>query len=153
PHGRAGRPRDHRYARRRPLLVLGIRRQRRHGRGQRRATAGAAQPPLGEKPGPALEPEAGINAWRPHLRAFDGRELLTAALASAFTALIIVAAHHKLGATQALLVPLALAVLVIVLMRPLLAVSIAIVVPILFEGASFGLFTTLQHIYDPFYKR
>ena len=49
--------------------------------------------------------------------------------------------------------PLALAVLVIVLMRPLLAVSIAIVVPILFEGASFGLFTTLQHVYDPFYKR
>jgi O-antigen ligase len=74
-------------------------------------------------------------------------------LASAFTALLILAAHRKLGATQALLVPLALAVLVIVLMRPLLAVSIAIVVPILFEGASFGLFTTLQHVYDPFYKR
>ena len=38
-------------------------------------------------------------------------------------------------------------------MRPLLAVSIAVVAPILFEGASFGLFTTLQHVYDPFYKR
>ena len=43
--------------------------------------------------------------------------------------------------------------LVIVLMRPLLAVSIAVVAPIVFEGASFGLFTALQHVYDPFYKR
>jgi O-antigen ligase len=90
---------------------------------------------------------------RLHLRALDGREILTAALASAGTALIIIAAHRKLGAAVALLVPLALTLLVIVLTRPLLAVSIAVVVPILFEGASFGLLTFMSHVYDPFYKR
>src|SRR5579871_2909224 len=91
--------------------------------------------------------------WRLQLRAPDGREVLTAALASAGTALIIIAAHKKLGDVAALLAPLALVLLVIVLMRPLLAVSLAIVVPILFEGASFGLFTFLAHVYDPVYKR
>jgi O-antigen ligase len=91
--------------------------------------------------------------WRLQLRAPDGREVLIAALASAGTALIIIAAHKKLGNTAALLAPLALVLLVIVLMRPLLAVSIAIVVPILFEGQAFGLFSFLAHVYDPFYKR
>jgi O-antigen ligase len=91
--------------------------------------------------------------WRLHLRAIDGREALTAAAASALTALIIVAAHRKLGATLALCVPLVLALVVVVLTRPLLAVSIALLAPILLEGASFGLFTTVAHVYDPFYKR
>lgn len=91
--------------------------------------------------------------WRLHLRAIDGREVLTAAAASIATALIIVVAHRKLGGTLALCVPLAIALVVVVLMRPLLAVSIALLVPILFEGASFGLFTSLAHIYNPFYKR
>ncbi|HXB15355.1 MAG TPA: O-antigen ligase family protein [Solirubrobacteraceae bacterium] len=91
--------------------------------------------------------------WRLQLRVPDGREVLTAALASAGTALIIIAAHRKLGDTAALLAPLALVLLVIVLMRPLLAVSLAIVVPVLFEGGSFGLFTFLAHVYDPVYKR
>ena len=87
------------------------------------------------------------------LRAIDGREALTAAVASIATALIILIAHRKLDSTLALLAPLALALVVVVLMRPLLAVGLALVVPILFEGASFGLFTGLAHIYDPFYKR
>jgi O-antigen ligase len=91
--------------------------------------------------------------WRLNLRAIDGREALTAAIASAATALIILAAHRKLGTTLALLAPLILVLVVIVLMRPLLAVSIALLVPILFEGASFGLFTFMAHVYDPFYKR
>lgn len=91
--------------------------------------------------------------WRLHLRAIDGREALTAALASIATAFIIVVAHRKLGATLALCAPLAIALVVVVVMRPLLAVSIALLVPILFEGASFGLFTSLAHIYNPFYKR
>jgi O-antigen ligase len=91
--------------------------------------------------------------WRFHLRAIDGREALTAAIASAATALIIVVAHRKTGSTLALFAPLALALVLVVLMRPLLAVSIALLVPILFEGVSFGLFTPLAHVYDPFYKR
>ncbi len=91
--------------------------------------------------------------WRLHLRAVDGREALTAVIASVATALIILIAHHKVSPTLALLAPLALALVVIVLMHPLLAVGIAVVVPILFEGPTFGLFTFTQHIYDPFYKR
>ena len=91
--------------------------------------------------------------WRLHLRAVDGREALTAVIASIATALIILIAHHKLSPTLALLAPLALTLVVIVLMRPLLAVCIAVAVPILFEGPTFGLLTFTQHIYDPFYKR
>ena len=91
--------------------------------------------------------------WRLRLRAPDGREVLTAAFAAIATAFIILAAHRKLDATLALMAPLALTLVVIVLMRPLLAVTIALVVPILLEGASFGLFTTVAHVYDPFYKR
>jgi len=91
--------------------------------------------------------------WRLQLRAPDGREVLTAALATAGTALIIIAAQRKVGDVAALFAPLALVVLLIVLMRPLLAVSLAILVPILFEGASFGLFTFTVHAYDLIYKR
>jgi len=87
------------------------------------------------------------------LRTIDGREAVTAALASAATALIIVIAHHKLGATLALCVPLALALLVVVMMHPLVAVGIAMLAPILLEGPSFGLLTSVAHVYDPFYKR
>lgn len=91
--------------------------------------------------------------WRLNLRAIDGREALTAALASCATALIIVVAHRKLGGTMALFAPLALALVLVVVMRPLLAVSIALLAPILLEGASFGLLTSVAHVYDPFYKR
>jgi O-antigen ligase len=91
--------------------------------------------------------------WRLHLPAVDGREALTAVVATIATALIILIAHHKVSPTLALLAPLALTLVVIVLMRPLLAVGIAVVVPILFEGPTFGLFSFTQHIYDPFYKR
>jgi O-antigen ligase len=91
--------------------------------------------------------------WRLNLRAVDGREAVTAAIASAATALIIVVVHRKTGSTLALLAPLALVLVVVVVMRPLLAVSIALLVPILFEGVAFGLFTPLAHIYDSFYKR
>jgi O-antigen ligase len=91
--------------------------------------------------------------WRLHLRSVDGREALTAVLASVATALIILIAHRKVSPTLALMAPLALTLVVIVLMRPLLAVGIAVVVPILFEGPTFGLLTFTQHIYDPFYKR
>jgi hypothetical protein len=90
---------------------------------------------------------------RLHLRGIDGREALTAAIATAVTALIIVVAHRKLDSTLALCVPLALVLVAVAVMRPLLAVSVALLVPIVLEGPTFGLFTSLAHLYDPFYKR
>jgi O-antigen ligase len=87
-----------------------------------------------------------------HLRAIDGREVLTAAAAAIATALMIIVAGRKVSPTLALLAPLGIALVVIVLMRPVLAVGIALVVPILLEGESFGLFTSLAHVYDPIYK-
>jgi O-antigen ligase len=92
-------------------------------------------------------------AWRLHPRELDGRELLIALGASMATALIILIAGHKLGNTQALIVPLALTLLVIVLMRPVLAVCLTVGVAILFEGVTFGLFTFMNDVYTPLYKR
>jgi O-antigen ligase len=90
---------------------------------------------------------------RQNLRALTGHEFATAAIASAGTALIILLVGRKLGATTALFAPLAIALLVIVLMRPLLAVGLAVGLAILCEGETFGLFTFLHNIYNPFYKR
>src|ERR1700753_184423 len=92
-------------------------------------------------------------AWRLHPRELDGRELALGAGAAAATALIILIAGHKLGNTQALIAPLALALLAIVLMRPVLAVCLTVGVAILCEGATFGLFTFMNDVYTPFYKR
>jgi hypothetical protein len=92
-------------------------------------------------------------AWRLHSRELDGRELLIALGAGMATALIILIAGHKLGNTQALIVPLGLTLLVIVLMRPVLAVCLTVGVAILFEGVTFGLFTFLNDVYTPLYKR
>ncbi len=90
---------------------------------------------------------------RSSLRALNARELATAAVAAAATALIILAAGRKMGATAALFAPLAITLLVIVLMRPLLAVSLVAALAILCEGGAFGLFTFTTHLYQPFYKR
>jgi O-Antigen ligase len=94
-----------------------------------------------------------MSSWRLYQRGLDGRELLTALTASLATVLIILIAGHKLGSTQALILPLLLTVLAIVLMRPILAVCLAVGAAILCEGASFGLFTFTNDLYTPFYKR
>jgi len=49
--------------------------------------------------------------------------------------------------------PLAVALVVILLMRPLVCVCLAAGLAILFESQSFGLFTSQAHFYDPFFKR
>ena len=87
------------------------------------------------------------------LRSPDRREFLTAGIAALLTALVILAAGHKLGNTTALFVPLGIVLVVIVLMRPVLAVALAAGVAILCEGPAFGLLTPLGHVYDTFYKR
>lgn len=87
------------------------------------------------------------------LRSVGRREIALGAIASACTALMIVAAHHKVGDTTALFAPLAVTVVVIVLMRPVLAVGLAAGTAILCEGEAFGLFTFTAHVYEPFYKR
>jgi hypothetical protein len=92
-------------------------------------------------------------SWRLYPRELDGRELAIALTAGMATALIILIAGHKLGNTEALIVPLGLTLLVIVLMRPVLAVCLTVGVAILCEGATFGLFTFMSDVYTPFYKR
>ncbi len=87
------------------------------------------------------------------LRAPDSRELLIALGASAATAFVILLASHRLGDIGGLLAPLALLLVCALLMRPVLAVGLAVVVPILCEGEDFGLLTAQAHVYDTFYKR
>jgi hypothetical protein len=94
-----------------------------------------------------------MSSWRLHARGLDGRELLSAALAGSGTALVILLAGHKLGNVEALLVPLGVAVLAIVLMRPMLALCLTIGVAILIEGGTFGLFTFSSNVYTDIYKR
>ncbi len=74
------------------------------------------------------------------------RELLLCVAASGATALIALAGVHKAG-TAGLLTPLALVVVVILLMRPLLAVTLVVALMILCEGPSFGIFTFASQLY------
>ncbi|HEX4436016.1 MAG TPA: O-antigen ligase family protein [Solirubrobacteraceae bacterium] len=92
-------------------------------------------------------------SWRLHPRELDGRELAIGLTAGMATVLIILIAGHKLGDTEALIAPLGLTLLVIVLMRPILAVCLTVGVAILCEGATFGLFTFTNDLYTPLYKR
>jgi hypothetical protein len=94
-----------------------------------------------------------MTSWRLYTRELDGREFAIALAAGMATALIILIAGHKLGNTEALVVPLLLTLLVIVLMRPVLAVCLTVGVAILCEGGTFGLFTFMNDVYTPLYKR
>lgn len=80
------------------------------------------------------------------------RELATAAGAAALSGLVMLGAGHKLGTATALFVPLALVLVVVLLMRPVLAVSLTAFSAILVEGEAFGLFTFAQNFYHPLYK-
>jgi hypothetical protein len=90
---------------------------------------------------------------RLNARAPDGRELLTAALACAGTVLVVLLASRKLSPTLALMAPLALALVVILVMRPVLCVCLTVGLAILCENQSFGLLTFQAHFYDAFFKR
>jgi hypothetical protein len=93
-----------------------------------------------------------VFGWRLHARSLDGRELLTGAAACAFTALAIVLAGHKLSPPLALLVPLGLALVVVLLMRPLLCLCVTVGLAILIEG-SFGLLPSQADFYKELFHR
>ncbi len=90
---------------------------------------------------------------RLRLRELEGRELLTAALASGLTALVILLAGRRMSPALALLVPLLLALLAVLVTRPLLCLCLAVGSAILVEGPTFGLLASQAHFYNPFYKR
>jgi O-antigen ligase len=90
-------------------------------------------------------------ARRLPLPAATGRDLRIAAAALLITALLALGGVHKLG-TAGLLIPLGLVVVVILLSRPLLAVTLLVVLTILCEGPTFGILTFTSHLYTQLYK-
>jgi len=90
-------------------------------------------------------------ARRLRLGALERNESLFAVTALAVTALLALAGIHKLGAAG-LLAPVAIAVLVILLARPLLAVCLLVGLTIMCEGPSFGILTFTSHFYVHVYK-
>jgi hypothetical protein len=82
---------------------------------------------------------------------WTSRELLLSAAAAGGAALLAIAAAQRLG-TVGLLAPLVLALGVVVLLRPVLAVSLVVGLTILAEGPTFGLFSFTQHFYVQLYK-
>jgi hypothetical protein len=79
------------------------------------------------------------------------RELSIALAALLITALLAFGGVHKLG-TVGLLVPLGLVLVGILLSRPLLAVTLVVVLTILCEGPTFGILTFTSHLYTQVYK-
>jgi len=67
--------------------------------------------------------------------------------------LIVALAARKLSPALSMLTPLAIALVAVLMTRPLLCVSLAGGLAILFESQSFGLLTAQSHFYDTFYKR
>jgi hypothetical protein len=93
-----------------------------------------------------------MSQWRLHARSLDGRELLTGAAACAFTALAIILAGHKLSPTLAPLAPLGIALVVVLLMRPLLCLCVTVGLTILLEG-TFGLLSSQADFYKVLFHR
>src|ERR1035438_2707334 len=83
--------------------------------------------------------------------ALSFRDLSVSAALALAAAVIAYAAIAKLG-LAGLLAPLGLVLAVIVLLRPRLAVSIAVVLAILCEGPTFGILTFTQHLYSQLYR-
>jgi O-antigen ligase len=79
------------------------------------------------------------------------RELVTAGAAAAATALIAYAGVDKLG-LAGLLAPLAVLLGVILILRPLLAVSLVTVTIVVCEGPTFGLFSFTSDVYNIGFK-
>ncbi len=85
-----------------------------------------------------------------HLQALARRDAAIAAIASGATALIVLLGAHRLGAAS-LFVPLGLVLVLAVLLRPVLAVSLAVGLAVVCEGESFGLLSFSQNLYHEFY--
>jgi O-antigen ligase len=79
------------------------------------------------------------------------RELLLAALAAAVSAVIAFAGAHKFG-TAGLLAPGAVVLAVILLGRPVAAMTLVVALIILVEGPAFGILTFTSKIYELQYK-
>jgi O-antigen ligase len=80
-----------------------------------------------------------------------GGELRTAAVAVCVTLVLTIAAMDKVGA-KGLLFPVAAAVAIVLLLRPLTAIAITVLLTIVAEGPTFGLFTFTKHLYDDLHK-
>jgi hypothetical protein len=92
-----------------------------------------------------------VVARRLRLPELDGGEVLLAVVLAALTALLAFAGIHKLG-TTGLFVPLMLALAVVMLMRPLAAVTLVVGLAIVCEGSTFGLLTFTSHLYTQVYR-
>src|SRR6185312_44491 len=90
-------------------------------------------------------------ALRQRLRGYWAESLVAALLAAVATLAIAVFAERRLGGVG-LFVPLILVGVVVLLRRPLVAVAIAVVAPIVCEGSTFGI-PVMTHLYDRVYKQ
>jgi hypothetical protein len=79
-----------------------------------------------------------------------GGELITTAALAGFVALLGLVGTHRFG-DIGLLVPAAVVIGVIVLLRPVLAVSIAVTLAVVCEGPQFGIFTFASKLYISVY--
>jgi O-antigen ligase/polysaccharide polymerase Wzy-like membrane protein len=91
-----------------------------------------------------------MGARRLRAAAPDGGELIVTAVAAGITALLAFAGIHKLG-TVGLLVPAAVVLACILLLRPLLAVALVVTLAVLCEGPQFGILTFASHLYVQVY--
>lgn len=92
-----------------------------------------------------------IFARRPPLTVLSRRELLLGVMVAGVTAIIAFAGIYKLG-TVGIFSPLVVMLAVILLVRPVAAVAFVLVLTILCEGPSFGIFTFTSKIYSFVYK-
>lgn len=83
--------------------------------------------------------------------AIPRRELMLCMFASAATGLIALVGIHVLG-TVGLIAPLAVVLAVILLTRPVAAVGLVVVLTIVCEGPSFGIFTFTSNLYTIGFK-
>ncbi len=87
---------------------------------------------------------------RLHAAAPNGRDLIATAVAAGLTGLLAFAGVHKLG-TAGLLVPVAVVLACVLLLRPLLTVTLVVVLAIVCEGPQFGILTFTSHLYVQLY--
>jgi O-antigen ligase len=85
-------------------------------------------------------------AWRLRADGLDRREFRITAFAAAVAALAALAGVHKLG-TAGLLAPVAVGLVVVLMSNSLAMTAFVVGLTILFEGASFGLFTFTASLY------
>src|SRR5262249_205657 len=80
----------------------------------------------------------------------SSRDLAVTASVSTITALLAFAGVHKFG-TVGVLLPVAVVLACILLLRPLLAVPLAVTLAVICEGPQFGILTFTSHLYTTVY--